>query len=256
MAKLTGTDGYDNINGTDGADQIFGLGGNDNLVGFAGDDVIEGGAGADDIFGSVGFDYASYRGSTVGVYVSLTDLLGHYGDAEGDHLFGIEGVIGSGKADVLVGGEAGDILYGGGGADHLGGLDGNDKLYGGDGNDFLEGGAGDDRIDGGAGNDTVSLYNYSGGVVADLAAGTATGSYIGHERLISIENVVGTPYADRLLGDSHANILAELQRGRADRAWRCGQVHLLPGLRQPAGDTGPHHRFQPRAGRQARLPQR
>ena len=224
MAKFTGTNAADNINGTDSADQIFGLGGDDNLVGFEGDDVIEGGDGADGIFGSSGFDYASYRGSAAGVYVSLTDLIGHYGDAEGDHLYGIEGVIGSEHRDLLVGGEQGDILYGEGGADQLGGLDGNDRLYGGDGNDLLEGGFGDDDLYGGAGNDTASLYNYGSRVVADLASGTATGTTTGHDRLFSIENLIGTPYADRLAGDGRANVLngafdADVLTGRggADR---------------------------------------
>jgi Ca2+-binding RTX toxin-like protein len=193
MADFTGTGAADNINGTDLADRIFGLGGTDNLVGFAGNDVIEGGAGADGIFGSGGFDYASYRGSTAGVYASLTDLLGHYGDAEGDQLYGIEGLIGSAYRDLLVGGDQGDILHGEGGADQLGGLDGNDKLYGGDGNDLLEGGFGDDRLDGGGGTDTASLYNYGSGVVADLAKGTASGTNTGHDTLISIENLTGTP---------------------------------------------------------------
>ncbi|MGD9509760.1 MAG: M10 family metallopeptidase C-terminal domain-containing protein [Geminicoccaceae bacterium] len=224
MAKFTGTNAADNINGTKGADQIFGLGGNDNLVGLDGDDVIEGGAGGDGIFGSVGFDYASYRSSPVGVYVSLTDLIGHYGHAEGDQLYGIEGVIGSKYRDLMTGGEQGDVFYGEGGADHLGGLDGNDKLYGGGGNDLLEGGFGDDDLYGGAGNDTASLYNYGSGVVADLASRTATGTTTGHDRLFEIENLVGTPYADRLAGDGRANVLngsfdSDLLTGRggADR---------------------------------------
>ena len=224
MATFTGSDNADNINGTGLADQIFGRGGADNLVGLEGNDVIEGGAGADGIFGSMGFDYASYRGSSQGVYARLTDLLGHYGDAEGDHFYGIEGLIGSAYRDLLAGSEENDILYGEGGNDQLGGFDGNDKLYGGDGNDLLEGGAGNDRLDGGAGTDTASLYNYSSGVVADLAKGTATGSYTGTDTLIGIENLTGTPYADRLAGDGRANVLdgafnADVLTGRggADR---------------------------------------
>ena len=224
MAKFTGSDTADSINGTNGADQIFGRGGDDNLVGLKGNDVIEGGAGADGIFGSTGFDYTSYRGSAAGVYVSLTDLLGHYGDAEGDHLYGIEGVVGSAHADVLVGGEAGDLLHGEDGADHLGGLDGNDKLNGGEGNDLLEGGFGDDLLDGGAGIDTASLYNYGSEVVADLVQGAADGTATGHDRLIGIESLTGTPYADRLAGDARANVLngtfdadSLTGRGGADR---------------------------------------
>ena len=117
MATITGTNASDlHLDGTNLANQIFGLGGNDNLIGFNGDDVLEGGAGADQLFGSPGFDYASYRSSSAGVYVSLYDFVGKYGDAEGDQLYSIEGVIGSAYRDLLVGGDQADVLYGQGGA--------------------------------------------------------------------------------------------------------------------------------------------
>ena len=248
MAKFTCSDTADNINGTNGADQIFGRGGDDNLVGLKGNDVIEGGAGADGTFGSTGFDYTSYRGSAACVYVSLTDLLGHY-DAEGDHLYGIEGVIGSAHADVLVGGEAGDLLYGEDGADHLGGLDGNDKLNGGKGNDLLEGGFGDDQLDGGAGIDTASLYNYGSEVVADLVQGTADGTATRPR-----------PLDRHRKSDGHALCRPPRRRctrQRAERHVRRGQPHRPrrrrpvrepPSLRQPLDHSRSHHRLRSRAG--------
>src|SRR4051794_19853664 len=104
MALVIGTDGNDRDNdprypgnvelkGTNGDDQMYGLAGDDELVGFDGDDVLEGGAGADDLFGSAGFDYASYKSSPAGVNVNLPSFYFAGGDAQGDELFSIEGVI-------------------------------------------------------------------------------------------------------------------------------------------------------------------
>lgn len=208
MAIIKGTNGNDlHINGTAKADEIFGLAGNDGLIGYGGNDILEGGAGADELFGSDGFDLASYRGSKVGVYVSLYDYLGKYGDAEGDHLYGVEGVIGSAYRDLLSGGDADDTLYGEGGADQLGGGFGNDRLYGGAGNDLLEPSAGNDMVYGDGGVDTASFYNYVSGVNADLGTGIAVGDYTGRDRMFSIENLTGSPYADRLAGNGGKNVL-------------------------------------------------
>ena len=64
------------------------------------------------------------------------------GHAAGDHIYSIEGVIGSAYGDVLDGSDQRDALRGEGGADFLFGYDGNDLLDGGSGNDELDGGAG------------------------------------------------------------------------------------------------------------------
>ena len=95
------------------------------------------------------------------------------GDAAGDGLNQIEGLVGSAFTDVLTGdnsvnrlegGGARDLLYGAGGADILRGGLGNDLLSGGDaadrlsgdgGNDSLLGGASGDNLRGGNGNDTL-----------------------------------------------------------------------------------------------------
>ena len=145
------------LEGTDAADKILGLAGNDVLVGFAGDDELEGGAGADELFGSEGFDFASYRSSNVGVYVSLNDLVGQDGHAEGDRLSSIEGAIGSAFKDNFYGSEGRDIFYGEGGNDQIGGQLGDDEVHGGAGNDLLSAAFGNDDIYGDAGNDTVEL---------------------------------------------------------------------------------------------------
>jgi Ca2+-binding RTX toxin-like protein len=231
MAIVTGTSGANNLKGTALADQIFGLGGNDTLTGLDGNDVLEGGTGADELFGTAGFDTASYRNSSEGVSVNLLNFEFYYGEAEGDHLYNIDGVRGSAFQDSLTGDDVRNILQGEGGRDVLRGNGGNDRLEGGGGSDFLEGGQGNDELRGGDGTDTASFIDPDAGapVTADLVAGTAAGTgtwgyLIGSDRLFGIENLRGTRYADQLAGNDGANRLegaygadALVGRGGADR---------------------------------------
>ncbi len=228
MATVTGTNGDEQypreLEGTQTADQIFGLAGNDVLIGFNGNDTLEGGADADQLFGSDGLDLASYKSSPEDVTVFLQDLYAAGGDATGDTLSGIEGVIGSAYGDLLYGAGESEILPGEGGNDNIGGFDGNDRIEGGSGNDYLGGGAGNDEIIGGEGNDTAA-FSGANFVIADLVSGTAGGSLtVGSDRLAGVENLEGTIYNDRLAGGAGANRLAggegvdELAgRGGADR---------------------------------------
>jgi Ca2+-binding RTX toxin-like protein len=192
MAIVTGTNASDpELEGTSLADQILGLGGNDILIGFDGDDELEGGAGADELFGSAGIDFASYRGSSSGVFVDINGILA--GDASGDRLYSIEGLIGSAHADVLGGlniidernvlkGDGGnDALYGRGGDDLLDGGTGADLLNGGSGTDELRGSAGADQLIGGEGGDQLrgggglDIAVYFSTVRVDLATGVGSG---------------------------------------------------------------------------------
>jgi len=101
------------------------------------------------------------------------------------------------------------------GADRINGYAGNDSLYGGDGNDRIWGGAGYDFISGDAGNDIIS-----GGVGIDTASYASAGAAVavnlgisvaqdtlggGIDRLTSIENLVGSGFADQLTGNKGAN---------------------------------------------------
>ena len=97
----------------------------------------------------------------------------------------------------LWGGTAGDVLNGG--------LS-DDLLQGNDGDDILNGGAGDDTLDGGAGIDTADYSAAGGAVAAYLNSGTTNGTY-GVDALISIENLIGSDFDDRLVGDAGANVL-------------------------------------------------
>jgi Ca2+-binding RTX toxin-like protein len=310
---LEGDDGANTIAGLDGDDVIRGLGGNDDLDGQGGDDVIDGGAGADFIDGGAGFDYARYDNSTSGVTVSLAAALNGVaavgGDATGDKLLEIEGLVGSAFVDSLTGDHLANDLQGGAGDDVLTGLRGNDTLDGGEGSDqavfsgsrgnylisfdastdvytvrdlrtgsadgidhvrnvetfvfadgavaagalfdgypapivgndddntldgtsnddylsglggndvlsglggadLLDGGAGDDTLDGGSDIDTAVYALAAAGVSVSLAVTSPqdTGG-AGVDTLISIENVIGSDFDDRLAGDAGANVLRGL----------------------------------------------
>jgi Ca2+-binding RTX toxin-like protein len=82
-----------------------------------------------------------------------------------DLLLGLENVIGSAFADILVGDSLANRLAGGGGNDVLRGQSGNDRLRGASGNDTISARAGDDTLIGGADAD-----NCHGGNGSDRAA--------------------------------------------------------------------------------------
>ena len=199
MSTTLGTDASDSLSGSGGPDEIFGQAGddwisgfggsdtlfvnegNDTLRGGSGEDFLIGGTGGDWLVGGGGLDYAAYHLAGSAVQVDLGLGRGFAGEAAGDLLRYVEGLIGTSFADVLIGSDFDDIIYGGHGGDTIYGLGGDDfivsgqhpkfgpiyeltgvpaKLYGGNGNDtiwasehapgdHLFGGAGDDHLYGG-----------------------------------------------------------------------------------------------------------
>ncbi len=122
-----GSDFADTLRGDDQANRLEGGKGDDVLAGQGGDDWLVGGEGADTLHGGAGIDTADYSGGGP-VRVSLTS-----GEAvdEGkatDRLSGIENVVGSLSADLLIGNAAANRLTGGVGADTLRGGDGGDTF--------------------------------------------------------------------------------------------------------------------------------
>jgi Ca2+-binding RTX toxin-like protein len=98
------------------------------------------------------------------------------------------------------------------------GRGGNDTIYGGTNDDWIDAGSGSDTIDGGNGSDAIdygesSLYNYdpagisTRGVYVNLSTNSATDNWGALDKLISIERVYGSTYADIIIGDSYQNIL-------------------------------------------------
>lgn len=174
---LYGDAGVDLLEGGDGSDRVFGGDGIDTLSGGTGDDTLQGGANNDVLYGGQGLDFADYSDSGVGVSVSLIGgaLTGLNGSADGDNGFGVDGIIGSGFDDTLVGFDGfsfdpndayTNIIYGGAGNDVISGQDGPDSLYGGADNDTIYGDGGDDFLAGGTGRDV--LY---GGIGRDVMYG-------------------------------------------------------------------------------------
>jgi len=105
-----------------------------------------------------------------------------------DEVLGIEGVMGTAYADILVGddlttylagGEGGDILAGEGGSDTLLGEAGDDYIYGGDGDDRIVGGAGVDQLFGGSGNDVYVVDSGSVDTIRDFGVSSILSSQAG-----------------------------------------------------------------------------
>jgi Ca2+-binding RTX toxin-like protein len=189
----TGADGNDtltsieNVTGSGFIDQLTGSAGDNILSGGGGNDTLNGRAGNDTLIGGAGTDTASYANASGGVTVSLTSGTATGADGN-DTLATIENVIGSAFADTLTGDSSANLLSGG------------------DGDDVLNGRAGNDTLNGGNGNDTASYANATGAVSVNLSTNSATGAD-GSDTLSSIENAIGSQFADTLRGDDNANVL-------------------------------------------------
>ncbi|TNC72356.1 calcium-binding protein [Rubellimicrobium roseum] len=150
---LLGLKGDDQLSGGAGADDLVGGRGDDELWGGRGNDTLVGGAGADDLSGGAGLDLASYAAAPAGVTVALDGSAPSAGEAAGDSLTRIEGLLGSAHGDFLRGQAGADLLRGGAGNDTLEGMSGADSLAGDAGRDRLVGRAGADVLTGGTGGD-------------------------------------------------------------------------------------------------------
>jgi Ca2+-binding RTX toxin-like protein len=152
----------------DGDGVIVGTPGDDVIVGSNGDDHVRGGDGAD----------------------TICTLAG---------------------ADLIMGGKGNDVIYAGPGDDILKGQAGDDRLYAGKGDDSVFGGGGMDvlvadvgteTLDGGRGRDTANFTRARRGLKIDLGAGKAR-----RDILTAIEDVIGTRYDDKIIGDDNRNVL-------------------------------------------------
>ena len=134
-------------------------------------------------------------------------------------------IHGTADADTIRGRAGDDALFGEGSNDRILGGDGHDYLVGNRGNDNLVGGPGEDTLIGGRGNDTLNgtdtaeeqsttsvldNVNYSHergplGVTVNLATGIAIDTYGHTDKLIDIEFVIGTAFADHLIGGDIGN---------------------------------------------------
>lgn len=192
-----GQGGGDYFNGRGGDDILDGGNDGDILYGEDGNDTIIGGAGQDYMDGGEGIDTVVYAGSSSGVTVDLVNGTANGGDADGpvqivgrgtairhDILVGFENVIGSFHDDRIIGDDQVNVLSGGSG------------------DDTLTGGGSGDTLNGGAGSDTADYSDADKGVTLTLiGARSAMDTYI------SIENLAGSGFDDRIKGDDAANVL-------------------------------------------------
>ncbi|WP_207481838.1 calcium-binding protein [Arenibaculum pallidiluteum] len=150
----------ENLWGSAQRDWLLGDAAVNEIFGAKGDDYLEGMGGADKISGGNGMDMASYYLSNEGVYVNLMSGATLFGHAEGDQLFSIESLNGSGFDDQFKGTNGANELRGQGGNDLLRGEGGHDTILGGAGQDRIVGGDGADQLTGGEGVDKFIYEAY------------------------------------------------------------------------------------------------
>ncbi|MGI0486372.1 calcium-binding protein [Pantanalinema rosaneae CENA516] len=222
---LEGNDGNDTLSGGRDMDTLYGNDGYDRLNGDDGNDVLIGGDGDDDIRGGNGMDLVNYLTSPKGVVVNIDENhrysndrqananaaispqnpINYYTDLEADFAINagtaydgfdntdtlreLENIAGSQFDDILIGNDRNNTLWGFGGNDLLISNGGNNTMYGGD------------------GIDTISYRRDPRGVYVNLAKNEAANGFGGSERLLDIENVVGSAHNDAITGDAKDNIL-------------------------------------------------
>src|SRR5262245_60880870 len=191
--------------------------GDNVLIGGGGSDVLEGREGADVLIGGsfdadFSIDFASYESSPAAVTVRLKGVgsdtqtaIATGGDAGGDTLVGIEGLIGSRFDDTLTGNSLNNVLAGGLGNDTLDGKGGIDTAdYSRD--HFFDNGDTADQV-------VVRLgLNGASGTGAEFKVfanpfGPPFIVQVSTDTLISIENVTGTAGPDTIVGNELSNTL-------------------------------------------------
>jgi Ca2+-binding RTX toxin-like protein len=200
--------GIDVLNNPEGIFTVFTNPGVNIFNGGGGNDLLEGRGGADTLNGQGGFDLASYESSSAPVNVRLAGVNGDTqtalaigGDAAGDKLSSIEGLIGSGGGDLLTGNSLDNLLAGGFGSDVLNGMNGTDTVdYSRD--HFFDAGDTADRVE-------VHLGLGSANGTGDefTLQGDGTFKRVSSDTLTSIENVIGTAGSDIIVGNEQDNVL-------------------------------------------------
>lgn len=203
IENVLGSSHDDIITGDAAANILDGGSGNDQLNGGAGDDILRGRLGADALDGGDGSDWADYSGAADAHTVNLADSTQNIGtEAAGDTYVSVENVLGTAYNDVLTGNADANTLVG---------QAGTDTLTGGAGDDILNGGLGADALDGGDGFDWADYSDALAGQTIDLAnANRNVGTEAAGDTYTSIENAIGSQYADAINGDSGANHLVGL----------------------------------------------
>ena len=250
--------GIEGFVGSPHSDEVLGASRVANAMSMGmGDDLVLLRGGADRVDGEEDVDTVSFALYIHKIKVDLEAGRFEYFDIENRNISGtihnVENVIASDFADVVRGDSADNVLTG---------KAGDDSLYGRKGNDMLSGGQGSDRLDGGQHIDTadysrdqewrdagvyVALSAGSGGAASRLQLSPGADPYadaevvgtVREDELVSIENVVGTRFADRLAGTDGANTL-EGRGGNDALEGRGGNDTLSGGQGSDRLDGGQH----------------
>ena len=195
---LNGMEGDDEIYGGKGDDIIIAITGDNKLYGEEGDDTIVVGTGSNYIDGGDGEDTLSYKLSPSKIKIDMNEGKGSGSLIHESIFVNIENIVGSKFDDKIIGNDKDNKLFG---------SDGDDKIYGGDGDDHIEGGNGADEIDGGEGIDTIMFTKSPEGVIVDLEEGVGKNGDAEGDSYQNIENVIGSKFADHIIGDKNNNVL-------------------------------------------------
>ena len=190
----------------------------------------------DIIDGGDGFDTIDLRAYTQGgFFVGLPGEVARdlkYKKGEGEYILrNIENIIGTPQDDLFRGSIFPNVIRGEAGDDQLFGFGDQDIIYGGPGNDYLNGGYELDVIYGGPGNDRIVVATISRGDhidggededTFDLSKFTAAPYHVDLSKelsrelsdrevdtykIVNVENIVGTPMDDTLIGDGQNNVI-------------------------------------------------
>ncbi|GAA0736043.1 calcium-binding protein [Clostridium oceanicum] len=193
-------EGY--LMGSEGNDTIDGNGGDDTILGGIGSDTIHGGTGNDKIFAGL---YSLYKNDIYGENTV-------YGEEGEDTIYGdsgVDNIYGGSENDYLNGRVGNDLLKGGEGEDVLEDLSGSNRLYGEAGDDTIRVASNNEIIDGGEGIDKVDYSKVSeedGGITLNLLEDKVTLKNV-ENRVINIENAIGTNSSDTITGNNERNNL-------------------------------------------------
>ncbi len=215
------------LQGTDpNATEMDGTSGNDTMTSPSANVVYHGGAGNDTYFlwtdtqsiveaPNAGTDtvFLYFADFTTPDNVENVNTEAFSGAAPNFHILGNASdnvIIAQDGNDVLTGLGGNDTLNGFWGDDILNGGDGDDDLIGQIGNDMMIGGAGNNTINGGQGIDTVDYSEAPGAININMTAVANQvhnqNGYGGVDTLLAMENVIGTPFNDVILGNGDDNV--------------------------------------------------
>jgi Ca2+-binding RTX toxin-like protein len=139
--------------------------------------------GNDDIDGRGGSNRVDYRAAPAGVDVDLGAGTAQDGFGGTDTIANVSNVLGSAFDDVIAGSPDFNVL---------------------------EGLAGNDQIDGGPGGGRVEYGSSPGGVVVNLAAGTAQDGFGGIDAIVNVQDIRGSAFDDILVGNQAFNLFEPL----------------------------------------------